>query len=80
MIRLFRAPPMERTRRVLHVLALLLMSIMGIINAFIHAKDAWATMPQGLYLSAVTFLLALAAAWLGYAPRGNASAHRGDVR
>lgn len=80
LIRLFRAPPMERGRRILHVLALLLMSVLGIINAFIHAKDAWATMPEGLYLSAVTFLIALAAAWLGYAPRGNAPGRRGDIR
>lgn len=66
--RVFRPPPPERRRRQFHLLALLLMSVLGIINAFIHAKDAWATMPEGLVLSAVTLLLALAAAWLGYAP------------
>jgi uncharacterized membrane protein len=75
LIRLFRAPPVERRRPVLHVVALLLMSVVGLVNAFIHAKDAWATMPEGIILSAVTLLLALAAAWLGYAP-----GRRGDAR
>lgn len=42
------------------------MWVLGFINALVHAKDAWATMPEGLYLSAVTTLLALAAAWIGY--------------
>lgn len=66
--RLVRPPPAERRGRQMHVLALLLMAVVGIINAFIHAKDAWATMPEGLVLSALTLLLALAAAWLGHAP------------
>ncbi|MBX9750855.1 MAG: DUF2231 domain-containing protein [Roseococcus sp.] len=78
LVRLFRAPAAERGRRGLHVLALLLMSVVGIINAFIHAKDAWATMPEGLYLSAVMVLLAVIAAWLGYAPRATA-ASRGAI-
>jgi uncharacterized membrane protein len=80
LVRLFRVPPAERTRRRLHVLALLLMSVVGVINAFIHAKDAWATMPEGLILSAATLLLALVAAWLGYAPRTNAPIRQGVVR
>ena len=32
----------------------------------VHGKDAWAIMPEGLWLSAVTTLLALIAAWIGY--------------
>jgi uncharacterized membrane protein len=39
---------------------------LGFVNALVHAKDAWATMPEGLYLSAVTAFLALVAAWIGY--------------
>ena len=39
---------------------------LGFVNALVHAKDAWATMPEGLYLSATTTLLALVAAWIGY--------------
>jgi len=38
---------------------------LGFINALIHAKDAWAVMPEGLILSALVFLLACLAAWLG---------------
>ncbi|MGK7870222.1 DUF2231 domain-containing protein [Falsiroseomonas sp. E2-1-a20] len=40
--------------------------VLGFINALVHAKDAWAAMPEGLILSAVVAVLALAAGWLGY--------------
>lgn len=53
-------------RPLLYFLVLLAMWVIGFINALVHAKDAWATMPQGLYLSVVTTLLALVAAWIGY--------------
>ena len=39
---------------------------LGFVNALVHAKDAFAVMPEGLYLSAVVSVLALAAAWVGY--------------
>ncbi len=42
------------------------MWLIGFINALVHAKDAWAIMPESLYLSVVTMLLALAAALTGY--------------
>jgi hypothetical protein len=32
----------------------------------VHGKDAFAIMPEALYLSAVVTLLALVAAWMGY--------------
>ena len=35
---------------------LLSMWVLGFFNALVHAKDAWATMPEGLFLSAVTAL------------------------
>lgn len=41
----------------------------GFVNALVHAKDAWATMPEGLVLSIVTILLMLAALWLIYGGR-----------
>ncbi len=44
---------------------LLATGALGFINALLHAKDAWAVMPEGLILSAVVLLLASAAAWLG---------------
>jgi hypothetical protein len=42
------------------------MWVLGFINALVHAKDAFAIMPEALYLSAITTVLALVAAWMGY--------------
>jgi hypothetical protein len=42
------------------------MFVVGFINALVHAKDAAATMPTGLYLSIIATLLALVAAAIGY--------------
>jgi uncharacterized membrane protein len=57
----------SRSRRaVAYFATLLAMWVVGFVNALVHAKDAWATMPEGLYLSIVTTLLALIAAWLGF--------------
>jgi hypothetical protein len=53
-------------RAALYFFVLLAMWGLGLINAFVHAKDAWATMPEGLILSAVVTLLAFVAAWIGY--------------
>ena len=39
---------------------------LGFVNALIHARDAFAIMPAGLYLSLVVFVLALAAVWASY--------------
>ena len=55
-----------RTTDCIYFLVLLVMWVLGFINALVHAKDAWATMPDGLYLSVVAALLALVAAWIGY--------------
>ena len=41
--------------------------LLGFVNALVHAKDGWATMPLGLILSVIVFLLALAAIWAGFA-------------
>lgn len=41
--------------------------VLGFINSLIHAKDAWASMPTGLILSAITVILACAATWIGLA-------------
>jgi uncharacterized membrane protein len=53
-------------RAAVYFLVLLITWVLGFINALVHAKDAWATMPEGLYLSVVVSLLALVAAWIGY--------------
>jgi len=39
--------------------------VLGLVNAFEHAKDAWAVMPTGLVLTLVVTVLACVAAWLG---------------
>lgn len=60
----FRA---ERPVRAWTYLAVLLvMWIVGFLNALVHARDAWAVMPAGLWLSVVAALLAFVAAWIGY--------------
>jgi hypothetical protein len=48
------------------VLLLLATFVLGLINALIHGKDVWATMPAGLILSVLVFFLALASVWLGF--------------
>ncbi|WP_323986059.1 DUF2231 domain-containing protein [Pseudomonas canadensis] len=48
-----------------YFLLLLAAWVLGLINAFQHAKDAYAMMPAGLVLSVIVTLLALVAAWIG---------------
>lgn len=66
LVNLFRRG-IRKGRPILYFILLLALWVLGFINALVHAKDAWATMPEGLVLSAVTTLLALAASWIGYA-------------
>lgn len=47
------------------LLLLLATVILGFINALVHARDAWASMPTGLVLSAIVFVLSCAATWTG---------------
>ena len=53
-------------RRLVHALLLLAAWVLGLVNALVHAKDAWAMMPEGLWLSAIAAVLALLASWTGY--------------
>ncbi len=75
LINLFRRGAARKGRLVVYFVALLAMWGLGFVNALVHAKDAWATMPEGLYLSAITALLALVAAWIGYS-----GFHAGEVK
>ena len=69
-IHLFRA---GRGRRQLGYLVLLLaMWILGFVNALVHARDAWASMPTGLVLSVIVTALAVAATWIGLSRPGGA--------
>jgi uncharacterized membrane protein len=61
-----RSEHAAKPRRAVYFFTLLAMWVLGFINALVHAKDAWASMPAGVYLSVVATLLALVAAWIGY--------------
>ncbi|RRV10260.1 hypothetical protein EGJ27_01130 [Pseudomonas sp. v388] len=52
-------------RPVAYFLLLLVTWVLGLFNAFEHAKDAWAAMPSGLILSVIVTALATVAAWTG---------------
>jgi uncharacterized membrane protein len=66
LIGVFRHRARRRGRPIVYLVALLAMWVLGFINALVHGKDAWATMPAGLYLSIIVALLALVATWVGY--------------
>lgn len=53
-------------RFMLYAVLLSAMWVLGLFNALVHARDAWATMPVGLVLSVVVALLSVAAAWIGF--------------
>ncbi|MBK5007264.1 DUF2231 domain-containing protein [Pseudomonas sp. S32] len=52
-------------RPTLYFVLLLVTWALGLVNAFEHAKDAWAVMPSGLVLSVIVTVLAVVAALLG---------------
>ena len=55
----------RKTGRPLVYFVLLLVTwVLGLINAFEHAKDAWAAMPSGLVLSVVVTFLICITAWV----------------
>ncbi|NZA26554.1 hypothetical protein H0E84_09160 [Luteimonas sp. SJ-92] len=62
---LIRADRRDR-RQLAYALLLLATWALGFINALVHARDAWASMPAGLVLSAIVAALAGAAAWIGF--------------
>lgn len=40
--------------------------VLGLINSFVHTRDAYGSMPEGLVLSAIVTLLAVVATWVGF--------------
>ena len=48
-------------------LLLLAIFVLGLVDSFVHARDAWGVMPEGLVLSAIVAALAIAATWIGFA-------------
>lgn len=57
--------PRKAGRPVLYLLLLLVTWVLGLVNAFEHAKDAYAVMPAGLVLSVIVTVLAVVATWIG---------------
>ena len=51
---------------VLYFILVLATWILGFVNALVHAKDAWASMPECLILSAIVAALAIAATGSGF--------------
>lgn len=71
LIDLFRRRTRHRNA-VLYFATLAAAWLLGLVNAFIHGKDAYAIMPEALWLSGVVALLAIVAFWLGHArPAGD---------
>ena len=64
-IDLFRAGGRWR-RGGLYTVLLLVLWVVAFFNALMHARDAWASMPDGLAMSALVFLLACVATWLAF--------------
>ena len=53
----------------LYVAVLIVTWIVGFLDALMHARDAWASMPGGLILSVITTVLAAVAVALGFRTR-----------
>lgn len=72
----------SRTRRnAIYLLLLLGVFVFGLINAFVHAGDAWASMPRGLVLSIIDIVLVLAATALGlFIPTRTGPTRTGEMR
>lgn len=52
-------------RRLLYLALFAAMWGVELINALVHARDGWASMPTGLILSAIIVTISLVAAWAG---------------
>jgi uncharacterized membrane protein len=69
LVDLFRADQ-HWARRIIYFLLLLTAWILAFIDELIHAKDAWASMPEALIVSAIVAVLAIAATGLGLSTMG----------
>lgn len=57
-----RSGTAHRRHVAIYLVVLLAMWVLGLVNALVHGKDAFAIMPEALYLSTIVALLALIAA------------------
>ena len=60
-------PATRTTWQIIYFSTLLMLWVLGFINALLHAADAWASMPTARVISMILALLAIAATWLGFA-------------
>lgn len=67
---LFRADARGRRGLLLYWLLLLAAFLLGLGNALVHSKDAWASMPDGLMLSIAVAVLTLAAVAVAFSRLG----------
>lgn len=61
-----RHAELRRGRYFVYCLLLLGTWLLSLINALVHARDAWGAMPGGLVLSVVATLLAGITTWLAF--------------
>ena len=59
--------PLGRGPRLVVFVLLLAAFVIGIVDELVHAKDAWASMPEALILSGVVAVLAITASAIGSA-------------
>jgi uncharacterized membrane protein len=57
--------PLGRGPRLVAFVLLLAAFVLGIVDELVHAKDAWASMPEALILSGLVAVLAIAASAIG---------------
>ncbi len=56
-----------RRKQALFTVVLLLVTFaLGLVNSFVHARDAYGSMPDGLILSVVVTVAAILATWVGF--------------
>lgn len=53
-------------RRITYLVLVIAASVLGLVNALVHASDGWQSMPAGAYLSGLVGILLIAATWLGF--------------
>ncbi|KQQ91842.1 DUF2231 domain-containing protein [Massilia sp. Leaf139] len=68
LVALLRAPR-KSGQPLMYFVLLLATWVLGLGNAFQHAKDAWAVMPAGLVLSIIVTIMILVTAWIALKPR-----------
>jgi len=56
----------RRGRPLVYFLLLAAIFVLGLLDSFIHTRDAWGVMPEGLILSSILAVLAVAATWIGF--------------